>query len=161
MELDLKDLYEIPAYDSILLERQLKSIEDAWCVAYDNKDCDERKRKSLIEEAKRSLIDFLQKTHLYNEWNEFKVQKIGWPDFDLFEVMNGSDDKVLLRLGPAIRKEDSEWSDIEFRIKFLRYANHLEVLSLKEKIEKSKEFQKSYNEALNKLSSCLWSDEDE
>lgn len=159
MELELSNLYEIPSYDSINLERMLQCIEDVWNVAYDGKDCDERKRELLLKEAREDLTDFLKRVHLYNEWNEFKIQKIGWPDFDLFEIVNDTNDKVFLRLGPAIRKEDSEWSDVEFRIKYMRYAKHLEVLELKEKIERSKDYQRAYNDALHKLDR-IWKDED-
>lgn len=158
--MELENLYEIPEYDAILLERQLKVIEDSWCVAYDGKDCDEEKRKALVKEAQENLIDFLKKVHLYNEWNEFKIQKIGWPDFELFEVVNDQNDKVFLRLGPSVRKEDAEWSDIEFRIKYMRYSKHLEVLELKEKIRISKDYQRVYNEAMNKLTNRIWKDED-
>lgn len=162
MEIEVSDLREIEIGTANELCKILKEIENSWSKAYNKLECkSEEERNFMTSQAQELMIKFLKKAELFNEWNEFNVQKIGWPDFDVFEVKNNSNSQVLLRLGPGVEEEGLEWNDAELRIKVLRYLRHLEVIELKKNIKEKYEYKKAFNAAMTRLQSMIWNDDSE
>lgn len=150
-----RELYS--SFDEVMV-RSLTHIETTWTMAFDWKEGDEAKRKQMFDTARNELKSFLEEVDLFNEWNEFKLQKIGWDDFTLFEVMDDTDQIVMLRLGPDMRNEILEWSDPEWRIKNLRWLRHLECQKFNEKLEHDNNFRKVYREKMVQLTNMLFDD---
>lgn len=148
------------SFDEVLV-RKLSHIETTWTMAFDWKEGDESKRKIMFDQAREELKSFLQDVGLFNEWNEFKLQKIGWDDFTLFEVKDDDDQIVMLSLGPDIRNEPIEWADPEWRIKNLRWLRHCQCKAFNEKLEHDNNFRKVYREKMTELTNILFDDGDD
>lgn len=153
-----RELYS--SFDEIM-SRKLSYIEATWTMAFDWKEGDKARRKQMFDTVRNELKSFLKEIDLFNDWNKYKLQKIGWDDFTLFEVMDNSDQIVMLRLGPDMRNELLEWSDPEWRIKNLRWLRHCECKKFNEKLERDSNFRKVYRDKMTQLANMLFDDGDD